>query len=211
MPGWELPDRSCNLLHVAAFFGLPTLLGGFSVLRNMFNDWINHRCNLEMDPLHWAIRNGHEEITKILFDRGAIPHRTGYGLPALVWAVRNGNEGVIRLLISRGVDLNKKAYGMTPLHWAAWDGREEIVRLLLNQASDPVVRTSSQDLEIAYYASKKDDDEFPWTTVEEANRIYQIVEANDNILTEKGTFGRTSQFGRTRWQIFQSRTADNLS
>lgn len=84
-------------------------------------------------PLHWAVRNGHTEIARMLLEHRADPntrevrkHRT-----PLHEAAFRGRGEIARMLLERGADPNAvDAAGKTPLFYAQDDKHEDIVSLL---------------------------------------------------------------------------------
>jgi ankyrin repeat protein len=97
-----------------------------------------------MKPLHWAVRNDHEDAAKLLLECGTDKSK-GYGMPAIIWAVRNSHGGIIRLLLTYGFNIDTTGYGITALHWAAWEGRGEMVRLLMDLGASITRRTTSYE------------------------------------------------------------------
>jgi ankyrin repeat protein len=91
-----------------------------------------------MPGLIIAAGSGHEEVVRLLLDRGAdVAAKTEYGWTALHWAAESGHEAVMRLLLDQGADIAAKdERGRTALHWAAENGHEAVVRLLLDQGAD---------------------------------------------------------------------------
>jgi hypothetical protein len=56
-------------------------------------------------PLHWACRNGHEDIVSLLLKHGArINAQSNNGFTLLHWATENGREAVASLLLENGAD-----------------------------------------------------------------------------------------------------------
>lgn len=195
MPDWPPPGGSFELIHMSAFFGLKSvteaLLARKSPLKQIFSSTVNLKSDLDMTPLHWAVRNGHESVAKLLVDHGADVDTKGYGLTPLIWAVRNGREGIAKMLLDHKAKVDQKGYGMTALHWAAREGRESLVRLLLDRGADSSVRTTSQNIggtsgEVAAFNAVNG--EFPWATVDEANSFSRQAQAEDQIMTKKRDF-----------------------
>lgn len=186
MPSWSLPDQSFDLLHIASFFGWSEVIKHLTtnelLSRDQLSNMVNSKCNLDMKPLHWAVRNGHEDAVKILLDCGADKSK-GYGMPATIWAARNSHSGMIRLLLTYGFDINSTGYGMTALHWAVWENREEMVRLLMDLGASTTRRTTSLELDGAI--TEIQETEFPWTTVEEAQRIFLSTELEESKMFER--------------------------
>lgn len=66
---------------------------------------VNERSANGISALNYAtfVHGGHEDIVRLLLDKGAKIH--GYGL--IHAAVGGGNENILRLLLDRGVDVNE--------------------------------------------------------------------------------------------------------
>ena len=98
--------------------------------------------------LIWAARRGHEEVVKVLLERGDInPDQadTKYGRTPLSRAAENGHEGVVKFLLEqKGVnpDQPDRASSRTPLSWAAGNGHEGVVKMLLERED---VNTDHED------------------------------------------------------------------
>lgn len=112
MPDWPPPGGSFNLIHMSAFFGLKSvtqnLLSRKGPLKEIFTSTVNPTSDLGMTHLHWAVRNGHENVAKLLVDHVADTEMKGYGLTPLFWAVRNGREGIVKVLLNHGADSSAK-------------------------------------------------------------------------------------------------------
>jgi ankyrin repeat protein len=114
----------------------------------------------QMTPLHYAAREGHTAVAKLLVENGArIEQPEANGVRPLLLAIMNDRTDTARYLIEQGADVNADDwYGRTPL-WAAVDirnveldgelntqfadrtGALEIIRLLLARGANPNART----------------------------------------------------------------------
>ncbi|KAF3929044.1 Ankyrin-3 [Dactylellina cionopaga] len=83
--------------------------------------------------LHAACENGHEDVVRILLQRGASVNVADEdGKTPLHLAAADGGEGITRMLIQSGADLNAvDDEGDLPLHVAADNGSSDIVPLFL--------------------------------------------------------------------------------
>jgi len=98
-------------------------------------------------PLHWAARNGHEDIVKLLIDKGAtIDIRTPISdSTPLHWAIYFRHEAIVSLLIDTGADINAQDKGgRTPLHDAAYKGHEAIAALLIDKGATVDAKDESE-------------------------------------------------------------------
>jgi ankyrin repeat protein len=113
-----------------------------------------------MTPLHYAAREGHTAVAKLLVENGArVDQPEANGVRPLLLAIMNDHAETARFLIEHGADVNADDwYGRTPL-WAAVDVRNveldgelntqfadragslEIIRLLLDKGANPNART----------------------------------------------------------------------
>ncbi|KAF7171814.1 hypothetical protein CNMCM5623_004145 [Aspergillus felis] len=117
-------------------------------------------------PLHCAVAGGHDDIVRLLLDRGADLHMEGLGTPytALETAADRGNGELIKLLMNAGAHASQRALnlavlsahteaakilldagvnaslpdtsGLLPLNRAASLGHETMIRLLLEAGAD---------------------------------------------------------------------------
>jgi uncharacterized protein len=114
----------------------------------------------QMTSLHYAAREGHTAVVKLLLEHGArIEQTEANGVRPLLLAIMNDRTDTARLLIERGADVNADDwYGRAPL-WAAVDVRNveldgeintqvadregslEIIKLLLARGANPNART----------------------------------------------------------------------
>ncbi|PON29848.1 hypothetical protein TGAM01_v201214 [Trichoderma gamsii] len=95
------------------------------------------RQNYQMDvggtPLLCAIKGGHEQIVRILLEKGADPNsRNIVGQTPLLDAAARGSVAIVKALLDKGADLNYKiGTSGTPLSHAIRRGHAEIVKILL--------------------------------------------------------------------------------
>ncbi len=89
-----------------------------------------------------ALENGHEELCKLLLERGADVNVTAMdhwdkGKTVLILAAENGHEELCELLLERGADVNAVGNeGWTALMFAAKNGHKEVCELLLERGAD---------------------------------------------------------------------------
>ena len=88
--------------------------------------------------IHWAARNGHLAIVRLLLEAGADKDAGKQnGITALQLASLYGHLGVVRLLLEAGADKDAAIQvGATAIHAAAENGHLNIVRLLLDARAD---------------------------------------------------------------------------
>lgn len=86
-----------------------------------------------MTVLNIAAARGHEEIVRLLLDRGAdVSIRGVGGDTALFHAARKGEASIVALLLDKGANPNAVTrHGTTPLMAAEHAGSERVVELLL--------------------------------------------------------------------------------
>ena len=126
---------SYGLFHVAERL-LAGRAGEATESKDVIAD-IHHDIEDLSEPLHWAVRNGHEEVARLLLDRGADVSTAGSdGKTPLIWAALEGHETMARLLLDRGADVSTAENdGTTPLTWALENGHETIARLLVDRGA----------------------------------------------------------------------------
>jgi len=83
--------------------------------------------------LHFAVRSGNLEFTKLLLDFGADIHaRNYYGDTPLHWSVQSKNLDVVKMLLEHGADPNAlNVYTYSPIDWASWRFPDKEIQALL--------------------------------------------------------------------------------
>jgi len=125
-------NTSFNGLHCASFFGIVDLV---AALIEMGCYDTNERDTRGSTPLAWAVRNGHEEVVKMLLRRREVcPNINDYsGMTPLSHAAWKGHGEMVKMLLEQrevcpdGPD----GSGQTPLSYAADGGHEGVVKILL--------------------------------------------------------------------------------
>lgn len=130
-PRWATPE-GFQMIHAAAFFGVPWLT---RYLIDERNSRPNASTSRGMTPLHWAARNGHLEVVKVLLGYPSINlEAEGYKMTPLTWAVHNKHHDILELLLQKGARIDAVGFGMTTLHWAVWVQDKRMIALLLKVA-----------------------------------------------------------------------------
>jgi ankyrin repeat protein len=84
--------------------------------------------------LHWAAKNGHDDVAQLLIDNKAdVNVQDVGGATPLIAASIFGHTGIVKMLLANGADVTLRGSdGTTALHAAADKGYVEIVQLLLD-------------------------------------------------------------------------------
>jgi ankyrin repeat protein len=89
-------------------------------------------------PLHWAAKNGHADVAKLLLANKAESNaKTNIGWTPLHEASEGGHKDLVELLLVNKANVNEKTYrGYTALHFAASKGFMDVAELLLAHGAD---------------------------------------------------------------------------
>ena len=134
---------SSKLLHIASHLDILPLAenllarGGFRNTVKRFST-VNQKDTNGTTALHWAAREGHLAIARLLLIKGAnINMKDHRNKTALHNAATSGNEELVQLLLKKGADVNAgNNNNWTALHFAAASGHEGIFRLLIEMGAD---------------------------------------------------------------------------
>ncbi|WP_438456617.1 ankyrin repeat domain-containing protein [Wolbachia endosymbiont of Kerria lacca] len=115
-----------------------------------YEDWEHDYQGLT--PLHYAAKNGHKEVVKILLQNKAEVNAEttdkgwNEGWTPLHYAVQNGHKEVVKILLQNKADVNAETtnQGLTPLHVAAQDGHKEVVEILLQNKAEVNAETTDK-------------------------------------------------------------------
>lgn len=111
------------------------------LMRRLGREGLEERGNSGITALHWAARQGHEEVVAFLKSKGPqAATRDQDGMTPLMWASDRGHVGVVRLLLEHmgpGELDERNDEGSTALHLAAREGHGAVAALLLGRGADP--------------------------------------------------------------------------
>jgi len=118
-----------------------TLIGLHDIAEHLMDNYsqqVNALGGVYASPLTAALRMGHFEMARLLYQRGADLDVLGYDKrPLLLVISLRGQIEIAQWLLTRGADPNaQNRRGVTPLHWAAFNGHLEVVRMLLQHNAD---------------------------------------------------------------------------
>ena len=113
---------------------------------------------LQISALGVACQSGHEQVVKLLLDRGADPEKSlRRGVSALHRAASNNHANVVETLLKHKQKIHemRNIFGKTALHDAAERGSAEIVRILLKSGADASAKdnSNSKSTPLSYAAS----------------------------------------------------------
>ncbi|KAG4439950.1 hypothetical protein IFR05_004576 [Cadophora sp. M221] len=128
------PHKDAGLIFVAASFNLQTVVY-FLLQRN--SSLVASTDESGDTPLHYAAREGHEQMVWMLVDFHADIEATNRWMSTpLESAAANGHEGIVKFLLQEGADINKPTGSTgTALHAAAVNGNPRLVNFLLRSGA----------------------------------------------------------------------------
>jgi hypothetical protein len=128
----KLGRRGIAQLHHCVENGLTSSVKRLLSIRNINVNVKNVNGNT---PLHYAVRNGHVEITRLLLENGAeVNVKSVGGFTPLHWAAWNGHVDILHLLVENGADLEvQNNDGRRALHIAASYGHLPFIQELISR------------------------------------------------------------------------------
>ena len=122
-----------TFLHIAALQGNVR----FVEIALNYGANINALTELGHSALMLSLFEFHEDVTRLLLDRGAVDYPDAYGQFAVHIAAAQGSEHALAQLLILGQQVNVRDHkGHTPLHMASASGREDVIELLLAHGAD---------------------------------------------------------------------------
>ena len=112
--------------------------GNIGIVRASLNDDdmdVNASDNIGWTALSRASSKGHEEIVKLLLDKGAdIEAKVSLGgISALSLACKDGHDSTVMLLLNRNARIDgTDKHGLAPLHYSCHFGCQIVTKLLLD-------------------------------------------------------------------------------
>lgn len=95
-------------------------------------------------PLHWAAKNGHTDVARLLLvNKAEINAKTNIGWTPLHEAADGGHKDLVEFLLANKANVNERTYrGYTALHFAASKGYMDVVGLLLGYGANVNARSN---------------------------------------------------------------------
>lgn len=124
-----------------------------------------------LPALHYAIRNGHKALFRLLMEKGAVVGATDdFDLSPLHEASWLGNEDFVRLLLERGADVGARDFmGRTPLHMAVEYRHLGTVKLLFDKGADVDVHDGQNRTPLHLAVKDEDEEMILWLVREGAD------------------------------------------
>lgn len=125
----ELDNDGLTALHYAAHGGSSDIVKYLIKQKQIAIDVENNKY---LTPLLVAAKQGHLDVIKILYSKGAnISQRYDDGRNALHFAVQNKSTKCVQYLLKKGLHVNSVDHnGFTPVHSAAENGNTEMLKYL---------------------------------------------------------------------------------
>lgn len=132
---WMRPHPDAGLIFFAASFNLQTV--AYLLLKRR-GECVAETDESEDTPLHYATREGHEQMTWMLVDFHAdIEAKNKRMSTPLEGAAANGHQSIVKFLLQEGADINERTGSSgTALHAAAVKGNPRLVKFLLDNGAD---------------------------------------------------------------------------
>ncbi len=133
-----LKNEDINLMRVV--FIEAAVIGDLVKVRLLLDKGvdINHRDEMGITALMFAVEKGHAEVVTLLLNAGAdIHHQDEKGITALMVAAEKGCVAIIKLLLDAGADINlQNSWGGSALILATDFGHVDTIKLLQTYAAD---------------------------------------------------------------------------
>lgn len=129
----------------------PATVEEVEIILDRCPQWLNEVDGADTTALHFACRDGKEDIAKLLIDRGADlsakaringkdiekDEKTVYWTP-LIWASYRGHAGIVRYLLAHGAYVNAfdTTTSLASIHFAAKFGHLEVLRALCENGAN---------------------------------------------------------------------------
>ncbi|KAK4158319.1 hypothetical protein C8A00DRAFT_28826 [Chaetomidium leptoderma] len=89
------------------------------------------------NPLHLAVKKGHELVVRLLLQRGSNIERVDDGnFTPLLYTAGKGRRSLLKLLLEKGANVSAAARGWSALCWAAAAGHEAVLEPLIAFGAD---------------------------------------------------------------------------
>lgn len=111
--------------------------------------------NVKVSPLWYALRNMHDELALIIFEKGGDPEFiTSENMTIFTEAIRYSSVETIKTLIEGGANVNlAKGAEKYPIHEAVAQRDADMVKLLLNNGADPNAKDLFGETPLVYAVS----------------------------------------------------------
>jgi len=132
-------------IHIAAYMGNAGIVRLFCQEHGVdvncsTSETLGENPTKRITALHWAARNGHTDVVKVLLDSKVDVNvgRPADGVTPLHIAAQERHTEVAKLLLDNKADINARVltYGATPLYIASQSEHRDIVDLLLAYNAD---------------------------------------------------------------------------
>lgn len=177
----QAKSDGATALHVAAIANDRAMV---DLLLSAGADFLARDDIYQMAPIGWANEEGHMDMVRYLYTRGAEVDLHQAAACGLVDRVKDLLRGSRR-------EVNTVAGGWTPLQLATLWGHRDVVELLLSRGADPLVRDpfGRTTIEIARAQVESNAKGTPLVREERRKQIVEACAAIAELLTVRGVRG----------------------